>query len=85
MSLNYTPLRHKMLKAIDSGQVRINDDASWSFGVVWESTRSQMARACNWLWHQQLIGVYREQGRVEPSDAGFYRLAVWTSRHGEPT
>jgi hypothetical protein len=29
VSLNYTPLRHKMLAAVERGLVRINDDHTW--------------------------------------------------------
>lgn len=84
MSLNYTPLRHKMLRAVARGYVvGTTGRPYFDFSAVYVSTPSQRSRAFHALWGDDLIDVYNDN-RVEPSDKGAALLVDWTSQHGEP-
>jgi hypothetical protein len=74
MSLNYTPLRHKMLAAIADGQRP-------SVGLPWLD--SEHRRTAEEVRAAGLV----VRGSAQPwlTTSGREVLAEWTERHGEPT
>jgi hypothetical protein len=83
VSLNYTPLRHAMLKAGSAGHVQLVK-GKWTYRTH-PSTASQMTRALKWLLNKRYAEVGRASGSVKLSIAGTILLTSWDSRYGEPT
>lgn len=86
-TVNWTELRHRMLRAVSAGRVLYG-----CYGREWNirasySTYVQMARAVNALWEAKAAtGVTQDGVRmVVITDAGLTLLAEWNKKHGEVT
>jgi len=88
MSLNYTPLRHKMLAKIKAGQVcrGLGTNGWWIMGVL-PSTYGMCERAIDSMAGQLAVlpAAARHDTPLELTEAGALILATWNGAHGEPT
>lgn len=88
MSLNYTPLRHKLLADIDAGRLGVYVGLRWN-----------LYRKDNGEWIKGAIrAALQASGFVTPmslpmgkrwpaslTESGKAQLAEWTAKHGEPS
>jgi hypothetical protein len=88
MPLNYTPLRHKMLAAVEAGQVQIAADDRLEVFVRQPATIPQMSRALNALMEDACAIRHRHVGEgilaCETTVLGRELLDRWLSQYGEP-
>lgn len=90
MSLNYTPLRHKMLAKVAAGEVSRGLSADgWAFSGPLPSKRGHCERAVDGLVSgiqlAQIPAGGNHRTPLELTEYGETLLAEWSSRqHGEP-
>jgi hypothetical protein len=87
MSLNYTPLRHKMLADIEAGLYSVYVGFDWNLRL---SSGKFLRRDISRAFHQaglvaptQLTSGTQRDAYL--TSAGLALLADWTSQHGEPS